>query len=299
LFNYKSNRAVVVRLFGGLGNQLFCYAAARRLSIVNNCELIIDHITGFDRDPYHRVYMLDNFKITAKKASYIQRLEPFSRIRRKFNRKIRSAIPFCPNNYIYQNDSDLCEDLLIYKVDRKVYLEGYWQSEKYFLDSEEIIREELSVIPPTDKTNIEVASNILKTDSVALHFRYFENETEDNEYNLDNNYYDKAIESMEKGKSNLHYYIFSDKPDQAAKFMKSNQHQFTLIDHNHGDNNAYADLWLMSLCDHFIIANSTFSWWGAWLSNNKNKRVYAPDIKLTGITSWGFEGLIPDNWNLI
>jgi hypothetical protein len=290
---------VVVRLFGGLGNQLFCYAAACRLSIANNCELIIDHITGFDRDPYNRVYMLDNFKITAKKASYFQRLEPFSSVRRKINRKISSDIPFYDKKYIYQDDNDLSEDLLTYKVDRKVYLEGYWQSEKYFLDSEDIIREELSVNPPTDKTNIEVASKILKEDSVALHFRFFEKETEDNEYNLDNIYYDKAIESMEKGKSNLHYYIFSDKPDQAAKYMKSNQHQFTLIDHNHGDKNAYADLWLMSLCDHFIIANSTFSWWGAWLSNNKNKIVYAPDIKLSGITSWGFEGLIPDNWNLI
>ena len=112
-------------------------------------------------------------------------------------------------------------------------------------------------------------------------------------------YYNKAISAIELKKSNLHYYIFSDQPNEVSKYIDLNRSQFTIVAHNIGDSNAYADLWLMSLCSNFIIANSTFSWWGAWLSNNPNKLVYAPNIKKSGITSWGFIGLIPDNWILI
>jgi hypothetical protein len=73
--------------------------------------------------------------------------------------------------------------------------------------------------------------------------------------------------------------------------------RYTLVSHNYGDDNAYADLWLMSLCKNFIIANSTFSWWGAWLSENKEKYVIAPSEVITfGKMAWGFEGLLPKDW---
>jgi len=73
----------------------------------------------------------------------------------------------------------------------------------------------------------------------------------------------------------------------------------TVISHNKGDENAYADLWLMTQCKHFIIANSTFSWWGAWLGENADTIVIAPNIVVRGITSWGFKGLIPKRWLLV
>ena len=73
--------------------------------------------------------------------------------------------------------------------------------------------------------------------------------------------------------------------------------RYSLVSHNQGDENAYADLWLMTLCRHFIIANSTFSWWGAWLSRDASGIVIAPDFELRkGVAWWGFDGLIPERW---
>ncbi len=81
--------------------------------------------------------------------------------------------------------------------------------------------------------------------------------------------------------------------------MKLPDDQVTCVDHNQGEDQAYADLWLMTQCKHFIIANSTFSWWGAWLANFKSRIVIAPNIKISGLSAWGFVGLIPDDWELL
>ena len=89
-------------------------------------------------------------------------------------------------------------------------------------------------------------------------------------------YYIAAIEAMESKFGNAHYYLFSDKPHEAEKKINLPRDRITIVNNNLGDENAYADLWLMSLCDHFIIANSTFSWWGAWLNNNSNKICIRP-----------------------
>ena len=70
----------------------------------------------------------------------------------------------------------------------------------------------------------------------------------------------------------------------------------TCVSHNRGDENAHADLWLMSQCKHFIIANSTFSWWGAWLAKHQGKIVIAPNVQVSGMTAWGFRGLLPEEW---
>jgi hypothetical protein len=293
---YSNLNKLTVRIFGGIGNQLFCYAAARRLSIVNNCELIVDHVTGFEGDPYNRVYQLDHFNINCKKATALQRLEPFSKLQRHVRRKVNLG----KVDYVFQEGSSFSDRLIDFKIKRNTYIEGYWQSEKYFIDTMDTIRKDLLIKPPTNKENIAMASEILKRNSVAIHFRFFDNpSSEINVNNLTMEYYNKAISAIELKKSNLHYYIFSDQPNEVSKYIDLNRSQFTIVAHNIGDSNAYADLWLMSLCSNFIIANSTFSWWGAWLSNNPNKLVYAPNIKKSGITSWGFIGLIPDNWILI
>ena len=96
---------------------------------------------------------------------------------------------------------------------------------------------------------------------------------------------------------NAHYFLFSDDPVAAQARLSLPDHRMTTVNYNQGDENAYADLWLMRQCQHFITANSTFSWWGAWLGDQPGKIVVTPGFKITGgITSWGFAGLIPAGW---
>lgn len=97
--------------------------------------------------------------------------------------------------------------------------------------------------------------------------------------------------------SNRHFFLFSDDPHTAKSLLSLPKSCLTCVSHNRGDDNAYADLWLMTQCRHFIIANSTFSWWGAWLADSGKKVIICPKQKsLTAMQGWGFSGLIPDTW---
>lgn len=294
---------IIVRIFGGLGNQLFCYAAARRLALVNNAELIIDDISGFDFDVvYQRCYQLDHFSIPCRKATAAERLEPFSRVRRYLKRRWNIRRPFELRSYIQQVDIDFDPRLLTIHPKGGLYLEGYWQGEGYFKDVEPQIRNDLRIKPPTDDQNQHVVQRIRNAPAVAVHVRFFdEPETASggaiNATNAQGDYYQRAIAAMEQCVPSAHYFVFSDRPREAKARLPLGDTRITLVQHNQGDAMAYADLWLMTQCRHFIIANSTFSWWGAWLAANPDKLVIAPGFeKRGGKTSWGFKGLLPEEW---
>lgn len=289
---------IILNIFGGIGNQLFSYAAARRLALVNDAELVIDNVSGFSRDvQYKRSYQLHHFNISCRLASFSERLMPCSRIRRFLMRKWNSRLLFDKRKYVVQSGVDFDSRLLNFKSRGTIYLEGFWQSEGYFKDIEETIRQELSIQPPVDIANQNLAEKIQKHNAVALHVRFFDNpNTDASTHNTSNDYYSRAIDLIESHISDAHYYIFSDNFDLVSSYISLPHGRFSFVNHNQGDNNAYADLWLMTQCKHFIIANSTFSWWGAWLSGNKDKIVIAPNLVLGGKTAWGFSGLLPDSW---
>jgi Glycosyl transferase family 11 len=288
---------IVVRIKGGLGNQLFCYAAARRLTIVNGAELVIDASTGFARDfRYQRQYSLDHFCIPVRKATSSERLEPFERYRRGVMKWLSLNQPFSKRSYLEQEGLNFDDRLLNLKVKRTLYLDGGWQSEQYFKDVEEIIREDLRIIEPQNTENHQMTENIINVNAVAVHIRWFHNSKAGGTHNLSTGYYQNAIKLIEMKIDSPHYFVFSDDPVAANKKINFPEDRVTFVTHNRGDENAYADMWLMSQCQHFIIANSTFSWWGAWLSVNTSKIVIAPSIQLDGEASWGFKGLIPDDW---
>lgn len=294
---------VVARLFGGLGNQLFIYSAARRLALANNMELLLDNHSGFVNDhQYRRHYQLNHFSLPCRVATPSERLEPFSRVRRYLMRNLNALLPFHQRNYILQDGIDFDHRLCHLRPKAYFYLEGYWQSERYFKDVEDQIRNDLRFIVPCDLPNRETAHRIGLRPSVAVHIRFFRsNDTFTADPNLAHkamrSYYRRAIQLMESRVTDAHYFVFSDRPSLVKSFIPLDDSRMTLVNHNCGDTMAYADLWLMSQCQNFIIANSTFSWWGAWLSTYSTKNVIAPGfVKREGVGAWGFEGLIPNDW---
>lgn len=289
---------VIPRIIGGLGNQLFSYCAARRLALANGAELVLDNVSGFRYDhEYQQKYQLDHFHIQARIATAAERLEPFSRVRRYIKRRVNRKRSFEMRKYIQQERNDFDPRLLQVKLLDTVYLEGYWQSEGYFKDIEPIIRSDLKIISPTDSVNLQLAARIQNCTAVAVHVRFFDAPATLGGNNAPSEYYNKAITMLEELAPNAHYFLFSDNPTAARALASLPNTKITLVSHNRGDSNAYADLWLMSLCKHFIIANSTFSWWGAWLADHEDKIVLAPGFQIReGKTAWGFDGLLPQSW---
>ena len=289
---------IIIRIKGGLGNQLFSFAAARRMALVNNDQLLMDDVSGFARDHvYRRQYQLDHFSIRCRKATSAERLEPFSRARRYLMRRLNHRLPFEARSYFQQEGIDFDSRLLQVKPRGTVYLEGYWQSEAYFKDVEETIREDLQIIPPADPENLSMAARMRDCLAVAVHVRFFDAPIEAGFNNAPENYYTSAVAAMEAIAPDAHYFVFSDQPEAARASVALPDERVTCVCHNRGDENAYADLWLMTQCQHFIIANSTFSWWGAWLAARAGKQVIAPGFEMRqSKTSWGFEGLLPKEW---
>ena len=287
---------VIARIKGGLGNQLFCYAAARRLAVVNNAELVIDDVTGFSRDRlYRRNYSLDVFDIPARKATPAERLAPFERARRGIAKFIASRKPFDKRRYIVQEGYDFDERLLRLRLDHEVYLDGLWQGEGYFKDIEETLRRDLTFQEPTDDANRAMAPRMLGPRAVSVHVRWFDVEPAQGVNNVAAQYYRNAIERMEAIAPKGEYFVFSDFPERVRDVLGLPEDRYVVVSHNKGDAKAYADMWLMTKCAKHITANSTFSWWGDWLSSAPKKVVICPGVHSIQ-ANWNFRGLVPDAW---
>lgn len=267
---------ILTKLQGGLGNQLFQYALGRHLAEIHHTELKLD-IFSFKNDPNKRVYNLGHFTITENFATK-EEVARFQKYKRKpgriwylFNKLIAER------KYIQQRQFHF--DPRVLRTGNNVYLDGDWQTEKYFKDIEGIIRKEITVKTPLSGKDAEAAKKIEAASSVMMHIRrgdYVSN-SETNTYHgtqgLD--YYKKAIAIIAEKVSSPHVFVFSDDHAWVKENIKLD-YPVTYVVHNGADKN-YEDLRLMSLCQNHIIANSTFSWWGAWLSQNPNKIVIGPE----------------------
>lgn len=295
---------LIVRLKGGLGNQLFCYATGRRLALKSGAELVIDDITGFKYDyQYRRQYALDSFNISARKATAFERLEPFPRIRRFLLKKISERRPLRSRRYIVQNGVAFDEQLLLLRLQTgTTYFDGFGQSERYFEDVEEVIRNDLIIDAPMDIENIRLKSLVESSSAVALHFRWFDNSSPDSPSNISTTYYKQAVELIKSRIPSPHFFIFSDNQEQTTDLLRPliSGEKHTFVGHNTSVGDACKDLWLMSKCRHFVIGNSTFAWWGAWLGERKGDSiVVAPSIQIdpeVNVTAWGFPYLVPTRW---
>ena len=161
---------------------------------------------------------------------------------------------------------------------KDAYLNGYWQSEKYFAD----IRDDLlkKFVFPESKNikNREVLGDITRDESVSIHIRRGDYLNSQENYDLFGGvcsleYYKRGIEYFRQHYKEAVFYVFSDDIDWARNNLKAAE--FVFVDWNNGKEDYY-DMYLMSQCKHNIIANSSFSWWGAWLNSNRDKQVVSP-----------------------
>ncbi|KKU80514.1 MAG: Glycosyl transferase, family 11 [Parcubacteria group bacterium GW2011_GWA1_47_8] len=266
---------IIVKLIGGLGNQLFQYALGRHLALRNNTELKLD-ITGFEEYKLHR-YSLSHFNIVENFAT-MEEVVKFQKYKRRLGKKWFLYNKFIADEHKYAQERQFHFNPRILDTQGDAYLDGFWQTEKYFKDIESIIRKEVAVKTPFAGKDAEVAKEIDATSAVMMHIRrgdYVSNQAT-NEYHgtcgLD--YYRTAATLIAEKVASPHFFIFSD--DHI--WVKENiilDGPVTYVDHNNADKN-YEDLRLMSLCKHAIIANSSFGWWGAWLSQNPGKIVIGP-----------------------
>ena len=155
---------------------------------------------------------------------------------------------------------------------RKGFVNGYWQSEKYFESIEDIIRN-VFTFPEASEQNKAIAREMAASTSVSIHvrrgdyLRYFPNNV------LDEAYYGPAMAYFTERFKDVHFFIFSNDISWCREHLSAERISF--VDWNTGKDSPY-DMWLMTQCKHNIIANSSFSWWGAWLNNNPEKIVIAP-----------------------
>ena len=183
---------LIVRLLGGIGNQLFIYANSKALALKNNAELIIDIKSGFENDYKHkRQCELYHFNLKMNIANKNDRLEPLSKYRRFILRKFNQLFSFENRNFIIQEGNDFDCRILDYKILRKTYIEGHWQSELYFKDIESTIREDFKFIPPTDSLNCNMYKEITENNKIpiAIHYRFFVDPNSISDSNISKIYY--------------------------------------------------------------------------------------------------------------
>lgn len=289
---------IIAHLNGGLGNQMFQYAAAKRLAVKHNTDLYLD-ISEFETYKA-QVYALENFNIDAevlnpKHNKYFQRVRS-----EKTVDKIKSKIYGVINglDVVFIKEEAYSFDSKTLALPNNTYLQGYWQSEKYFGDIREIIKKDFipkSTLSIKTKDMEQLIKN--KTNSVSLHVRrgdYISNKEANAVHGVNlNSYYKACIYHMAETIGDLNIFIFSDDSDWVKKNLEFN-HNIIYVDHNNSET-AYQDIYLMSKCEHNIIANSSFSWWGAWLNSNEAKMVFAPS-KWFLADKLDTRDLIPDEW---
>ncbi len=295
---------IIIKLKGGLGNQLFQYAFGRRIALLSGLPIKLDIISGFLGDFYNRSYILSHFNIienilSSDEMKYVKISQSQSLIGKSV-RLFSSILPFVNFQTIQERFNYQYDEKLVIKY-KSAYFEGYWQNERYFKPIEEQIRKEFILKDSLNAQNLNLSNQIRNSNSVSIHFRRLFAESNGNvrlsalsKYPiLTLDYYYRSFEILTSRYKDLHFFIFSDDPSWVKRNLIL-KYPATYIEHS--DNaREYEDFFLMSLCKHQIIANSTFSWWAAWLNNNPHKIVIAP-LNWVNEPNYNSSDLIPESW---
>jgi hypothetical protein len=279
----------IVKLLGGLGNQMFQYAFYR--SLQNKGINVYADLSDFDEYPLHNGYELErvfNLSVKTPGKFLLNLFRPnqskwiFRKLKRILNLK---------KTYIVEENEFTFDASFFNNANQ--YYSGYWQNEEYFNHIADQIKHDFKFPEIAGIENQTVLQQIINTESIAIHVRrgdYLKDTLLGGICNLD--YYEQAILSINSKIKDPQFFVFSD--DMAWCRQNLNMENATYIDWNKGSN-SYIDMQLMSNCKHNIIANSSFSWWGAWLNNNSNKVVIAPKKWVNNLTTRDPD-ICPKSW---
>ncbi len=301
---------IITKLKGGLGNQMFQYAAGRSLSLRHKTTLMLDlsyFETQATRD-YHLRYLnvIENIVTPAQGSSctdgpwnrYAGHVRRFATCLRGFRASDSEGGVDRPESIQLYPEPHYHWDAHFPHLSDNVCLEGYWQCEKYFLDIRDVLRREFSVHTPLTGLNRETSEEIQACDSISIHVR-----RGDYAHDLKTNrmhglcsirYYVAAAGLILEQVTDPHFFVFSD--DQP--WVQENLHlstPVTYVSHNTAKE-AHEDLRLITMCKHHVIANSSFSWWGAWLGEERDTIVVAPQQWLRS-TALNCDDVIPQRWH--
>lgn len=288
---------IVSHIIGGLGNQMFQYATGRALSLLRGQPLRLD-VSGFSGYGLHqgfelqRVFNCQTAIATEADVRGILGWQVSPGIRRIVRRSGMAA--FRRKGLIVEPHFHYWPG--IKNVPRDCYLTGYWQSERYFADVAHTIRGDFTFRQPLSGHNLEISQEIGAGNAVSLHIRrgdYASNaKTQATHGVCPLTYYEAAVRYIAERDKASHIFIFSDDIALVKDNLKMD-FPCQYVDHNHGME-SYNDMHLMSLCRHHIIANSSFSWWGAWLNPDVGKIVVAPKKWFANENK--VEDLFPHGW---
>lgn len=276
---------------------MFQYAAGRACALSNDCDLLLD-LRRFDRYSLHQGFELQKIFSTNINTASIHDINNVLGWRSNpsiINLLSRWRIPLLRyHGLVAEPQFNYWSGLQGIGINS--YIKGYWQSEKYFKNHERVIRADFEFKLPLSKANCHIANRIRGSNSVGLHIRrgdYISEKENSAIFSICGlGYYNRAIEYLAGKVDSPHYFIFSNDISWAKENLKLN-YPVEYVEENYGES-SYVDMQLMSYCQHNIIANSTFSWWAAWLNSYVNKIVIAP-------RNWFCNGLndddlIPDGW---
>jgi hypothetical protein len=275
---------IIVRLSGGLGNQMFQYAFGKALSLKNSCKIVLD-ISSYNKKNKlntQRFYQLEHFP---KINDIIIKNSIISKIVYLFYKIFQKKI--VEDDFYKYNEINA-------KI-KNGYFIGFWQNHNYFSKYKKEISLDFDFDHGAKLKTQPLSEKIINSNSVSIHIRrgdYIHNDQAKNYHgNIQIGYYTNAIKSIADKIKDPVYYIFSDDID----WVKNN---LNIESSYYVSNKGYSDIeemYLMTICKHNIIANSTFSWWGAYLNKNPDKIVIAPKKWLNN-DNYNTSGVIPDNW---
>lgn len=280
----SSKAMITVRLMGGLGNQMFQYAFGRRLALETGTNVRFDLKNGFRNDPHRRQVKLNAFKADVTPADPgdipwgMSWRSPWHRVAKTYWSMVQSS----RRKVVYERRPFTYDVPMLVKAARDVYYYGYWQHEGYLRTIRGLLLKELSPRGAVRKMVSELASEMLASHSISVHFRDYygadggwrvRQQARNYYETCSPEYYRRAIESLGTGTDTV-CYIFSDNVRKAKAMLKLPVTCRYVSDIGIFDD--VEEILLMSKCRHHIIANSSFSWWGAWLGTHHEKTVVAP-----------------------